>query len=292
MNMFNFREINYAEDIDDIIDLLNANFNSDHKKESFLWKHFRNPFGRSYGLLAEDNGKIVGLRMFMRWEFICNKKTIKAIRPVDTCTDTTYRGKGLFKKLTLQGLENIKSEYELVFNTPNENSRPGYLKMGWETDFRDFEYKLGIINPFRSPIAFKNIIANEIRFKESWIDDHHCQTLISEKYFKWRFKDEDYQIAEFIDGSILIYKIRRLKGIKTLILIDIFGDNKEYLKMIYSVGRHNNAFVAYYLKLGKGKQLKFLWNMSRNKQVVVTRDDKFDLNGKVQLSVADLEGRI
>ena len=37
--------------------------------EYFGWKHFRNPFGPSYLALAESEGRIVGLRAFMRWWF-------------------------------------------------------------------------------------------------------------------------------------------------------------------------------------------------------------------------------
>ena len=32
----------------------------------FSWKHFDNPFGRSILLVAEADGRIVGLRAFMR----------------------------------------------------------------------------------------------------------------------------------------------------------------------------------------------------------------------------------
>ncbi len=35
----------------------------------FRWKHLENPFGRSFMLVAETDGRIVGLRAFMRWEF-------------------------------------------------------------------------------------------------------------------------------------------------------------------------------------------------------------------------------
>jgi hypothetical protein len=36
----------------------------------FRWKHLNNPFGRSFMLVAEADDRIVGLRAFMRWEFV------------------------------------------------------------------------------------------------------------------------------------------------------------------------------------------------------------------------------
>src|SRR5690606_29942836 len=97
---------------------------------------------------ATDNGKIVALRMFMFWKFhnSVENKSVIAIRPVDTVVDYNYRGQGLFKKLTLKGLEACKGRYDLIFNTPNENSLPGYLKMGWE--YKNPKYfKVGMILP-------------------------------------------------------------------------------------------------------------------------------------------------
>ena len=41
------------------------------------------------------------------------------------------RGLGIFRTLTLAILDRHADEIDLVFNTPNAASRPGYLKMGW-----------------------------------------------------------------------------------------------------------------------------------------------------------------
>lgn len=49
-------------------------------------------------------------------------------------THPDFRGRGWFKRLTLHGLEVLKQDgTACVFNLPNGNSRPGYLKMGWDT---------------------------------------------------------------------------------------------------------------------------------------------------------------
>jgi hypothetical protein len=55
------------------------------------------------------------------------------VRAVDTATHPDYRGRGVFSRLTRHALEELQAEgVGFVFNTPNAQSRPGYLKMGWQ----------------------------------------------------------------------------------------------------------------------------------------------------------------
>jgi predicted N-acetyltransferase YhbS len=99
----------------------------------FEWKHLRNPAGRSIALVAELDGSIVGLRSFMRWTLEgANGERVTAVRAVDTATSPSVQRRGIFSRLTTEGLERCRDEgVRFVFNTPNDKSRPGYLKMGW-----------------------------------------------------------------------------------------------------------------------------------------------------------------
>jgi len=57
---------------------------------------------------------------------------LRAVRAVDTATLPSHQGRGIFRRLTLQALVELEADgVDLVFNTPNDQSRPGYLKMGW-----------------------------------------------------------------------------------------------------------------------------------------------------------------
>jgi GNAT superfamily N-acetyltransferase len=97
------------------------------------WKHFANAFGVSPMWVALDGERIVGFRCFMRWEFTGRDgDRLRAVRAVDTATDPEYQGRGIFRRLTLGAIEELRDEgVAFVFNTPNDKSRPGYLKMGW-----------------------------------------------------------------------------------------------------------------------------------------------------------------
>jgi len=98
----------------------------------FRWKHVENPFGTSPAWVATAAGRIVGFRSFMRWDLVSGSNPVRAVRAVDTATDPAWQRRGIFSSLTTAGLTELRAEgTELVFNTPNDKSRPGYLKLGW-----------------------------------------------------------------------------------------------------------------------------------------------------------------
>lgn len=101
--------------------------------ELWRWKHVNNIFGPSYVQVAcapEDG--IVGLRAFMQWRFNFGGRSISAVRAVDTATHPKYQRMGIFSNLTKRVVEDVKQDgVPLIFNTPNQLSMPGYLKMGW-----------------------------------------------------------------------------------------------------------------------------------------------------------------
>jgi predicted N-acetyltransferase YhbS len=124
------------KDIPQILKVLKASLgeiSSEKTEEVWRYKHIDNPFGESLVLVAEEEGGVVGVRAFMRWKWQKGEQVFSAFRAVDTATHPAHQGKGIFKKLTLKALEIGKERGDhFVFNTPNEQSKPGYLKMGWE----------------------------------------------------------------------------------------------------------------------------------------------------------------
>ena len=99
----------------------------------YRWKHDQNPFGRSPRWVALVDGAVVGFRVLLRWRFrLADGRGVEAVRAVDTATDPAHQGRGIFTRLTTAAIDELRAEgVELVFNTPNDQSRPGYLKMGW-----------------------------------------------------------------------------------------------------------------------------------------------------------------
>lgn len=114
---------------------------ADNNDAFFRWKHLENPFGPSPIWVATEpspsgtGDSIVGVRAMMRWELSSaggERRTLT--RAVDTATLPSHQGRGIFSRLTMTAVKELTDQGDdAVFNTPNDKSRPGYLKMGWQT---------------------------------------------------------------------------------------------------------------------------------------------------------------
>jgi GNAT superfamily N-acetyltransferase len=125
-----------ADDRDAIVALLSATQHwvpSELFDRFYAWKHEQSPFGASPAWVATSGERVIGLRIFLRWEFEHpDGRVRRAVRAVDTATHPDFQGRGVFRSLTLQSLDALRADgVDFVFNTPNDKSRPGYLKMGW-----------------------------------------------------------------------------------------------------------------------------------------------------------------
>jgi GNAT superfamily N-acetyltransferase len=136
-----------------VLDLLSASLGGGplgvRSPALFRWKHLANPFGRSHMLIALEAGTVIGLRAFMRWEFVSGDRLVRAVRAVDTATHPDHQGRGVFAHLTKTAVAELRPEVDLIFNTPNQRSGPGYLKMGWRAVGR-----VPVLVRVRRPIRF------------------------------------------------------------------------------------------------------------------------------------------
>lgn len=220
------------------------------------WKHEQNPFGASFVLLAEENDALIGLRAFMQWQWKWNNTIYKAIRAVDTATHPDHQGKGIFKKLTLQQLELCKQQgIHFVFNTPNDQSRPGYLKMGWVQQGR-MPLKLKVLNPIALAyaLAFKKgkaaSGAEDPTPAQTWDPrvfdlmnkyegkSDHLNTVLSSSYIRWRYADNPlfrYNYFTDFEDFLLIGRIKPHSFTKELRLVDcMFFNNSSSDRRINS----------------------------------------------------------
>jgi GNAT superfamily N-acetyltransferase len=128
-----FRE----SDLEEVLEVLRLSLGEPpglrRTRELFAWKHFDNPFGRSLMLIAEGEGRVAGFRAFIRWQLKGpSGATLRCVRAVDTATHPDFQRRGIFRDLTMAGIDQATSEgTDLIFNTPNEKSGAGYLTMGW-----------------------------------------------------------------------------------------------------------------------------------------------------------------
>ena len=124
-------KILYSNEIDrklesKIMECFNSTFNQKKPEIYFKWKYLDNPFGESIHILVFNKKKLVSSRAF--WRLDINQ--IEAYQCVDTSVISAFQGKGIFRNSTKKGLKILKDK--IVYNYPNQNSYPAYLKLGWE----------------------------------------------------------------------------------------------------------------------------------------------------------------
>lgn len=203
--------------------------------EWFGWKHFENPFGRSLLVVAEANGRIAGLRAFMRWELSTpDGGTLRCVRAVDTATHPDYVRRGVFRKLTLEALDLARADgVDLVFNTPNQKSGAGYLKMGWSEVGR-----IGVMVHPTWRMALRNGLAEGTEPSLLSADDGPAVQLDVEdrspmalrtprtpEYLAWRFGGHPTARYRRLDasGSTAVLRPNLRNGRAELVVSDVFG---------------------------------------------------------------------
>jgi len=245
---------------DEIADLLNvalkAKLVGRRDADYWAWKHEDNPFGRSLMLLAEADGRLVGVRAFMRWLLQVNGRTISAAKPVDSVTHPDYQRQGVFKRLTLEACQVARQEgVELLFNTPNANSLPGYLKMGWRKA-ADMALSVRLLRPisaacglakwklrkgeapdastfFREPPASaSDVLANEAAGIDKLLDkrnrDGRLSTKVDAEFLRWRYGAhphiryfaESVKTEGRLDG-VMFYRTNFRVGMREIMLDDV-----------------------------------------------------------------------
>lgn len=209
------------------------------------WKHERNPFGCSPCLVAEAGGELVGLRAFMRWDWHAGQERLRAVRAVDTVTRPDWRGQGVFTRLTTELLERARRDgIELVFNTPNTTSGPGYLKMGWCTvtsvpvlmaPARPLSRRLGRRattpsdegEPTGLPTVAGLLERSDLEtLLLDWSRDRRLHTPRGLDYLRWRYADVPgirYHAAWSRDGAAaVILRSRRRRGLAEIGISELF----------------------------------------------------------------------
>ncbi len=218
----------------------------------FAWKHIDNPFGRSIVLVAEADGRIVGLRAFMRWELVTRDgHRLRCVRAVDTATHPDYQRRGIFKSLTLAAVEEARADgVDLIFNTPNPRSGAGYLKMGWT--------EVGTIGALVMPgrgILTGRVPEDALPDIADYLDEPAAATDLTvvdrgarglrtprtADYLAWRFGGHPTARYYRIDvtGGTAVVRPNVRSGRRELVLSDVFGSRPA--AAIGAVGRRNRA---------------------------------------------------
>ena len=213
----------------------------------------------------------MAFRALMRWEFVRGGKVLRAVRAVDTATDPDYQGRGLFRVLTMHGLESVRAEgVDFVFNTPNDQSRPGYLKMGWREVGRlpaavRFTGPKGAFDALRSRVPADRW-STELKVGVpvlDWLesggpgdrvpaptDVREIRTNVDDEFLAWRFGGPllAYRAVD-VGDSALIVRARRRGPSRELVVVAEFGVPGATQRLAARVA--TDAGCSYAIRLGQ-----------------------------------------
>lgn len=251
----------------------------DPSERFFGWKHDENPFGASPAWLAHaSDGRLAGVRVFMRWRFVHRGQALSAVRAVDTATDPDFQGRGIFTKLTLGALPELLDEgVDLVFNTPNDKSRPGYLKMGWVAlgrvpvavrvrspssmrrmvDARVAASKWS--EPTRVGLQASSVMADSDGVERLLRSCAHSRGIATDRtadYLLWRFAFDELKyravpLGDRIEDGVVVFRLRR-RGTATEMAVceELVPSGSSSAKAVAWVLRKSGADYA--LRCGSG----------------------------------------
>lgn len=287
------RQFNRQTDLERLVALFATSLNRAGGADWFRWKHIENPVGASPGYVAEEEGRIVGARFFLRWRFQNGRHTVEALRPVDTVTHPEARGRGIFKRLTLLGIEELTPQRKpLIFNTPNNNSLPGYLKMGWQRLPHSFRYAY-CLRGFGHHRAVTITKAPTGNLPEPDYPEGVLTTQRTTDFLRWRYYDPAYRFACFsdegADAGAVVYRQIAVKGIRVLAVSDYVGPPENARPLIDAAASTIGAPLVYVLDGGSTPAQKWPLHFKRGGSLVAVRSDAPPGELSFGLSAGDLE---
>jgi len=227
------------EDLPEVLDTMRAALGETAllpcSPEQWQWKHVLNPFGQSIVLVASHDDRIAAVRAFMRWRLTTPEgEELSCVRAVDTAVHPEYQRRGLFRMLNEAAIGAARDDgVDLVFNTPNSQSRPGYLKQGW----RDVGSIGVMIRP--SLRMFAKHPSDELPDADAILpgagpaadligvdrEPLGLRTVRSGAYWKWRFEQHPTGTYLRVDeeGSSAVLRVNRRGGRDELIVSELLG---------------------------------------------------------------------
>lgn len=224
-------------DRDGFLSLYETVMGSERGADWFEWKYEANPYTDHVPMLVGvSEGEIVGARPFFALPMSINGDRGIALQPGDTMVHPNHRRQGLFTRMTERAIERYSGDHPFFFNFPNDQSRPGYLKLGWEivsgrssyyrienpekiAEYRDSGTAIQLASKIATPVArgyygLRDRItsptadltiraeseppAEELTalYRSAVPDDIHA--LRDEQFYQWRFDNPDWEYITYI----------------------------------------------------------------------------------------------
>lgn len=229
------------DDVDSVLLMLAEAFGPGFDHGWFDWKHKQGPWGLSLAWVAYDGSDLLGIRLFLPWRFRERDRVYRAFRPCDTVTVPEARGRGVFRALTEHAMSQLGDDVDFLFNTPNENSRPGYLKMGF-VDWGQVRHRVALVMPRRMDLTDD---------PEPPTGTSRMRTDVDGRFLTWRYRDcprRDYSLFGLTgdNGSGIVCRVRKWHGIRLIMVSELWGDSQQRVMLVKGAVHELGARAAWF----------------------------------------------
>ena len=174
-----------------IMSCFNKTFFQIYPDNYFNWKFRRNPFGKSLHIIVLDKNKIIATRAFWRLDINNNE----SYQCVDTSVLPSYQNRGIFKETILIAFKILKKK--IIYNSPNKNSGPAYLKSGLKiiknSNFTKVNFTSFMLK--KAPIIKWNRQILKWRYEENPIITYHKMKKGNYYYIFKKIKNKFYLLV-------------------------------------------------------------------------------------------------
>ena len=277
-------ELASSEDMEEVLALLQQSFasvqrsgNVDRGLRFWNWKYRNSPFGPAIIQVVRIDGRIAATGCLWPMTLLCNDRRLRALQPCDTAVHPDFRRRGLFGQLN-RARKDLATErnLDLIFNFPNANSLPGYIKSGWQHLGR-VPWLVRIMKPaavLRDRLHSGKSMAIEVpgdyRLSESiasQIRTHDSSALdcVSMErpaaFWKWRFSQHPnrqyglVQCATDADSLAIFTLSRKPSGLIEMVIVDLSCRPDSLSSLLQSVLRCARKVGAGFIALMKPRDL-------------------------------------
>ena len=269
-------------DLPEALAALTDAFGKKFDEQWYRWKHQSGPYGSSWAWVARDVDGLLGLRILLPWRFSGPEGEMSAARPCDTVTVPRARGRGVFRSLTEFALDQLSDEVDLLFNTPNENSLPGYLKMGFEP-WAEVGTRFALVRPDRSQLTEQLAVPTE--------PNGIVETVRSQDFMSWRYERcpvhsyRGFSLANADDRNGAVVRVRMTRGRRVVVFAELWGPEPVRRVLVRSVCRTLGSRIAF----SGAQNHRALLGWDGDKTVVTTKQFGSPAPGRASFSIGDIE---
>jgi hypothetical protein len=270
-----------SDDMESVLRVLTDTFGTGFDHDWFTWKHREGPWGPSPGWVAQDGSGLLGVRLLLPWRFREGDRVYRAHRPCDTVTAPEARGRGVFRSLTEHAISSLEEDVDFLFNTPNTNSKPGYLKMGF-VEWGEVRQRLSLIWPRRAELTDDPDPTRE---------EAGVRTDADRRFLTWRYDTcpgRDYRLLGLAGetGNGLVCRIRLWRGMRLMVVSELWGHARQRTTLINGAAHEVGARLAWF---GEPFPHTGFPSLTRPGTSVTRYDLRSPEPGPLSLSLGDVE---